>query len=213
MKQPLSKQVSVSELRHMREVDGLTNKEIAQRLDVSASTIGKYLGPPEPGWQARAGKKGGRGRLSQETIDEIRRLYKEGHSINGIQEKVHVSWETVKRYTKDLGPNRKKKHVQEPVFQEPVYQSPTFEGTPLVKAVTTVAQPVTTVRKPVCEVISSRRTVKLKGLECQYEVETDGTTGTLTVVNGTSEVAIFDTSTLDAFIEELTMIRKEYLSA
>lgn len=203
VKEPLTKSVSVEELRHMREVEGLTNKEIAKRLDVSATTVGKYLGPADPDWRARAAKLGGMTRgCPQKTVDEIRRLYSEGCSISGIQDRVHVSWETVKKYTKDLGPNRKKK-------KKAVTQQTAQMETPVVSA---AAAPVTTARTPVCTILSSRRTVKLQGLECQYEVETDGKTGTLTVTNGTSEVAIFDAGSLDAFIAELTMIRNDYLS-
>lgn len=203
IKEPLTKSVSVEELRHMREVEGLTNKEIAKRLDVSATTVGKYLGPADPDWRARAARLGGMTRgCPQKTVDEIRRLYSEGYSISGIQDRVHVSWETVKKYTKDLGPNRKRKKKAAPQQTAPAE----------VKTTPAAAAPVTTARTPVCTVVSSRRTVKLKGLECQYEVETDGKTGTLTVTNGTSEVAIFDAGSLDAFISELTMIRNDYLS-
>ena len=40
----LASQVSVSELMHMREVDGLSNKQIALRLGCSSQTVYNYIG-------------------------------------------------------------------------------------------------------------------------------------------------------------------------
>ena len=198
VKEPLTKSVSVAELLHMRNEDHLTNRQIAERLDVHPATILRYIGPDIR--QPVQPRKGKRCVVTTKLVDSMREMYLDGKSINTIAEHVGLSWKTVKKYIADLGPNRKKK--LQPEAQDPV-------GVP---ATPVAAVPVVTARTPVCTVVSSRRTVKLKGLECQYEVETDGKTGTLTVTNGSSEVAIFDAGSLDAFIAELTMIRKDYLS-
>lgn len=42
--QKLTDSISLQELRQMRE-DGLTNNEIARRLDIAPSAVGRYLGP------------------------------------------------------------------------------------------------------------------------------------------------------------------------
>lgn len=49
MRTRLSDSVSLSELRHMREVEGLSNAEIAERLNVSVTIIYRYLGKQPPG--------------------------------------------------------------------------------------------------------------------------------------------------------------------
>lgn len=45
LKESLLKSVDMSTLLYMRNVEHMTNREIAQRLDVSTATIRKYIGP------------------------------------------------------------------------------------------------------------------------------------------------------------------------
>lgn len=198
-KEPLSKSVSISELRQMRE-EGLTNKEIAARLDVTPTTIARYLGPIEPGWKPKVERRGGlRIQTPQETIDEIRRLYSEGRSINGISERVHVSWETVKKYTRDLGPNRKKK--KELVFDT----VPAIEEEPIVNEEPVVQEQegVTTMLK----IISQRQSIRMQGAECQYEIELGDGTDSVTILNSDKqEVAVLDADGLSGLIGELSQI-------
>lgn len=197
-KEPLSKSVSIAELRHMREVDGLTNKEIADRLDVAPTTIAKYLGPAEPGWRSKAGRRGSLHRkTSQETIDEIRRLYMEGRSINGIAEKLGVGWNTVKVHTQDMGPNKKKKLVFDTV--------PAIEEEPVVNE-----EPVVQVQEgvtPMLKIISSRQSIRMQGAECQYEIELGDGTDSVTILNSDrQEVAVLDADGLSGLIGELSQI-------
>ena len=37
--------LTVAEMRNMRNLDGLSNAEIAQRLDISVPTVYRYIGP------------------------------------------------------------------------------------------------------------------------------------------------------------------------
>lgn len=197
-KEPLSKSVSIAELRHMREVDGLTNKEIADRLDVAPTTIAKYLGPAEPGWRSKAGRRGALHRkTSQETIDEIRRLYMEGRSINGIAEKLGVGWNTVKVHTQDMGPNKKKKYVFDTV--PAVEEEPVVNEEPVVQ----VQEGVT----PMLKIISSRQSIRMQGAECQYEIELGDGTDSVTILNSDrQEVAVLDADGLSGLIGELSQI-------
>lgn len=197
-KEPLSKSVSIAELRHMREVDGLTNKEIADRLDVAPTTIAKYLGPAEPGWRSKAGRRGALHRkTSQETIDEIRRLYMEGRSINGIAEKLGVGWNTVKVHTQDMGPNKKKKYVFDTV--PAVEEEPVVNEEPVVQ----VQEGVT----PMLKIISSRQSIRMQGAECQYEIELGDGTDSVTILNSDKqEVAVLDADGLSGLIGELSQI-------
>lgn len=200
-REPLSKSISVSELRHMREEEGLTNKEIADRLDVAPTTIAKYLGPAEPGWRSKAGRRGALHRkTSQETIDEIRRLYREGHSINGIAEKLGVGWNTVKVHTQDMGPNRKKKFVFDTV--PAVEEEPVIHEEPVVQEV-----PVQEGEISMLKVISQRQSIRMQGAECQYEIELGDGTDSVTVLNSDGqEVAVLDADGLSGLIGELSQI-------
>ena len=192
-RQPLNKSVSIQELMHMRDVEHLSNSEIARRLDVNPSTIFRYIGPADPSCRAK-GKNNGRP-LTQELIDQIRELYQAGRSVNGISEKLGIGWATVKKYT--CGISRPgKKQPEEP-----------FRFDPPEEVMAELHEEDSTM----LEIISQKRTVHLKGSECRYEVETDGEKGTLTIINGETEVIMFDRASLGTFIKELENIRDEYL--
>ena len=45
MPRKLIDEVSIQEMRNMREIEHLSNSEIAERLDVSHATVLKYIGP------------------------------------------------------------------------------------------------------------------------------------------------------------------------
>lgn len=45
MPRKLIDEVSIQEMRNMREIEHLSNSEIAERLDVTYKTVTKYIGP------------------------------------------------------------------------------------------------------------------------------------------------------------------------
>ena len=62
MRRSITHEVSVSEMRRMREEEGLTNIEIAERLDCSSQTVWRYIGPMPPEMVRAAKSMGGRNR-------------------------------------------------------------------------------------------------------------------------------------------------------
>lgn len=58
----ITHEVSVSEMRRMREEEGLTNVEIGERLGCSGQTVYKYIGPMPPEMVREAKRRGGQNR-------------------------------------------------------------------------------------------------------------------------------------------------------
>ena len=208
-KEALSNSVSISELRHMREVEGLTNKEIAKRLDVAPSTISRYLGPQDPEILKRIRRKSGGQHVEQSTIDEILRLYDEGRSINGIAEKLGLGWNTVKADPQDKGPNWKKKKELDAIPVEPIKVEPIAHAEKSVANEEPVVPevPVQEGEISMLRIISSRQSIRMQGAECQYEVELGAGTDSVTIINSDKqEVAVLDADGLSGLIGELSQI-------
>ena len=199
-KEALSNSVSISELRHMREVEGLNNKEIAKRLDVAPSTISRYLGPQDPEILKRIRRKSGSQHVEQGTIDEIRRLYDEGRSINGIAEKLGLGWKTVKAYTQDMGPNWKRKKELDAVPADPVNKYEPVDHEEDVKNNRGGEYPMLRIE-------IQRHIILIQGAECQYEIELGDGTDSVTILNSDrQEVAVLDADGLSGLIGELSQI-------
>lgn len=58
--QPIYKEISVESMRYMREEEHMNNREIAERLGISISTVHKYLGSMSPELKAEFQRAGGR---------------------------------------------------------------------------------------------------------------------------------------------------------
>ena len=67
--------------------------------------------------------------------------------------------------------------------------------------------------KNALKVINRRQTIRLSGAECRYLMDLDGEKDSVTIINGSTDVAILDAALLDRFIDELMQIRKEYFRA
>lgn len=221
-KQPLSESVSLSELQYMRDEEGLSYSAIAKRLDISPATVSRYLGPKKP---LVKNKRATRARLTQEEIDEIRRLHGMGRSVSAISAKTGVYGATVKKYIDKPWLNAKPAEpegtniVELPVTQlEPKQQDvvePVMEQNAepeIEQSVTIEAQKVTIEEeKDMLEITSARTTIKLKGAECRYEVVVGDGGGDVTIWNGNAEVMICDKDSLRGFINELERI-SQYLT-
>lgn len=221
-KEPLSKSVSVSELLYLRNVEHLTNRQIGEKLDVHPATILRYIGPdvrkPDRPNEVSRGRK-----ITTKVVAEIRELYTQGKSINGIAEQLGIGWSTVKKYVSDLGPNKKKpgdtgtevvvqedaaeelpetKQEPEPPAEEPVPEpAPTEPEEPVKPAAVQEGE------KPMLQIISSRQTIRMKGAECQYLLEFGCGTDTVTILNeDNQELAVLDAEGLTGFIGELSQI-------
>lgn len=59
MRRSITHEVSASEMRRMREEEGLTNNEIGERLGCSGQTIYRYIGPMPPEMVREAKRRGG----------------------------------------------------------------------------------------------------------------------------------------------------------
>ena len=197
MKECLTNTVSLQELQYMRDQEHLTNAEIAKRLDVSAATIAKYIG--------KSPFRKRRSSYSAADIKTIQEMYRNGATYDMIQEAVSCSSNTVRRYTKGI---RRKKPAAAPA-------APVTATAPVtVTAPVIVSTPVVErMQSNMFKVISSRRNVRLGGSEYQYEVDLGSGRDTVTVINGSVDMAIFDAESLDRFIDELRQIREGYLTA
>lgn len=204
MREPLTNSISITELRHMREDEHLTNKEIAERIGVHPATVLRYIGPdvrkPDHPNETSRGR-----RVTTGLIAEIRDMYVAGGSIAGIAQKVGLSWKTVKKYTSDLPSNRKA--IAKP--EAPTVAETPAEPEPIAVAVVEPEEPKG--EKSMFQVMSKRQTIRLKGMECEYELELGGGTDTVTIINDGAEVAVLDAGMLQAFIEELKQLRCQYL--
>lgn len=58
----ITREVSASEMRRMREEEGLTNVEIGERLDCTSRTVWRYIGPMPPEMVREAKRRGGQNR-------------------------------------------------------------------------------------------------------------------------------------------------------
>jgi DeoR/GlpR family transcriptional regulator of sugar metabolism len=191
-RQPLSKSVSLQELQYMREQEHMTNAEIAKKLDVCPQTIRKYLGSQT---------QNSRGKVDQTTIDRIRSMYQDCVKIAEIAKAAGVSRETVRRYVMDL----ERRHHRRPVKRVAARTQTVAEK----KTEKAVEQTM----KNALKVINRRQTIRLSGAECRYLVDLDGEKDSVTIINGSTDVAILDAALLDRFIDELMQIRKEYFRA
>ena len=194
MKECLTNTVSLQELQYMRDQEHLTNAEIAKKLDVSAATIAKYIG--------KSPFRKRRSSYSAADIKTIQEMYRNGATYDMIQEAVSCSSNTVRRYTKGI---RRKEPAAAPAAASApaVTSAPVIVSTPVVERM----------QSNMFKVISSRRNVRLGGSEYQYEVDLGSGRDTVTVINGSVDMAIFDAESLDRFIDELRQIREGYLTA
>ena len=199
MKEPLSHSVSITELRRMREEEHLTNVEIAKRLDVHPATIGRYLGPYEMNTRSR---KHGRKPVTPDMVDTMRRLYQEGRSINSIAERLDVGWETVKKCVRGTG-------NAVPVAMEP--ECPVDTEPAAVEAPAEPDVQEERSEEPMFSVISKRQTIRLQGADCQYELELGSGNDSVTIINGSTEVIMFDAASLRNFISELEQLERQYM--
>ena len=195
MKECLTNTVSLQELQYMRDQEHLTNAEIAKRLDVSPGTIIKYLG------RSPFRKRGST--FSAGDIKTIQEMYRNGATYSMIEEAVSCSKATVVRYTRGL--KRRKKPAAAPAAAS----APAVTSVPVIVSTPVVERKQSNMFK----VISSRRNVRLGGSEYQYEVDLGSGRDTVTVINGSVDMAIFDAESLDRFIDELRQIREGYLTA
>ena len=80
MRRNITREVSVSEMRRMREEEGLTNVEIGERLGCSGQTVYRYIGPMPPEMVREAKRRGGQNRRERQAkplqIDRIETLPK-----------------------------------------------------------------------------------------------------------------------------------------
>ena len=67
MRRSITHEVSASEMRRMREEEGLTNVEIGERLGCSGQTVYKYIGPMPPEMVREAKRRGGTEQARTET--------------------------------------------------------------------------------------------------------------------------------------------------
>lgn len=107
-----SRDVSVSELNYMRS-QGMNNKQIAEKLNVSPSTIGRYL---ESARKPRT-------KMTEEDYKTIIKFYEDGYSPRYIAEDVyHCAVATIYRILRENGfefsRGRKKADIPEKV-EEP----------------------------------------------------------------------------------------------
>lgn len=200
LREPLSKSVSVQELQYMRNEQGLPNVEIAKRLDISPATVVHYLGPRNP--ECRSKGRNSRKPLTDDIITRIREMYAEGGSVKGISEKLGVGWATVKKYVSGMEQiHRKRKNTA---------RKPFALDKPVIDNTSELEQEKATENKSMFEIVSQRQTVRLKGCENCYLIETGGGDDTLTIEYDGTEVCVLDASGIDTFIQELQRIRHEY---
>ncbi len=97
MNRSLLKEVSVNELQRLRD-EGLNNKQIAERIEVSAATISKYL---PVGYKKYV-------HLDDSCKEEIVQLYKEGETAKEIAKAYSINIATVYNIVKKGGVNKRK---------------------------------------------------------------------------------------------------------
>lgn len=107
----LKHEVSASEMQYLRD-QGLTNKQIAERLDISQATVCRYLPPKTT-------------RLTNDDKRAIVEMYKNGKSVKEIAESYEKSPFTIYHVLNDAGikkgkvqTDKKKKCVKPEVIPE-----------------------------------------------------------------------------------------------
>lgn len=91
----LKHEISASEMQYLRD-QGLTNKAIAERLEISPATVCRYL-PPKSA------------RLTNADKQAIVEMYKNGKSVKEIAESYEKSAVTIYHILNDAGIKREKK--------------------------------------------------------------------------------------------------------
>lgn len=89
---PLTDRVSIEDLRKMRE-EGMTNKQIAEKVGVYPTTIRKYIGVDGTGFGG--GSLGNVSRYSEEDIERWRSMREAGMTARDIAAKCGVSEATI----------------------------------------------------------------------------------------------------------------------
>lgn len=62
------------------------------------------------------------------------------------------------------------------------------------------------------EELSRKQYIRLRGAEYEYEVETGGTSDSVTVIDKSSEAIVLYSASLERFVEELKAIRDRFFS-
>ena len=120
--QPIYKEISVESMRYMREEEHMNNREIAERLGISTSTVHKYLGSMSPELRAEFKRAGGRMSAAQrwagaqptqrvpvptpqEEPDAVLLVMDRTVRLSGdtADYEINCSERTVKRYPKESG--------------------------------------------------------------------------------------------------------------
>lgn len=182
MRASLATQVSISEMRHMEDVEGLSRQEIAKRLDISPATVLKYLGLKNSAASESA-------RLTDDKVRQIIDLRRKRFTTREIAKKVGISPTTAHRYIEQ---NKDRIYTETTETEE---KQPAME-----KNTETM----------MFRVLDEKRTLRLQGSECQYEIVTGGGIDSLTVINGQTEIIIFDRDSLNRFIQELNDLKTRY---
>ena len=94
----LKHEVSSSEMQYLRD-QGLTNKAIAERLEISPATVCRYLQPKSA-------------RLTNADKQAIVEMYKNGKSVKEIAESYEKSAFTIYHVLNDAGIKRERKKAQ-----------------------------------------------------------------------------------------------------
>ena len=184
MKPSLSTQISISEMRHMEEVEGLTRHEIAKRLDISPATVLRYLGLKNNAASENA-------RITDDKVRQIIDLRKKRFTTREIAQKIGISPTTARRYI-EANKDRIYTEDKETEEKQPAMEKKTVSETMMFR------------------VLDEKRTLRLQGSECQYEIVTGGGIDSLTVINGQTEIIMFDRDSLDRFIRELSDLKAQY---
>lgn len=206
--EPLNKQVSIQELMYMREKQHMSNMQIARQLNVSYGTILRYLG--KQGETSKTVGSNCGNKITEDMIARIQEMRQQGRSINGIAEKLGISWKTAQRYARvrmpqaeDAGNGLESDDAPDGEREDSAMQAYDDQEEPMRENAGTAE----------LTVLHRQQHIRLKGSECEYEVETGGGSDSITVISGKTEVLIFDRGSLLRFINELQTIDRLYFEA